>query len=181
LSAAAVWAKAIASPSGVAATSILNDKGKKEAANVVSDRVNRGDQVLAADLIFTGDAAPKQDDLEEYPLLLATTGERALGIEAAQLIALARWLKKDLGAASIRVDSSGIRNQVAALIAVNLEPGLFSEIFIRDGMRSLRHLLDAPVKFESAPDLFCLDLYKQFDIDRLAKMAEPAKVTQQYQ
>ena len=52
---------------------------------------------------------------------------------------------------------------------------------IRDGMRSLKYLLDAPVKFESAPDLFCLDLYKQFDIDRLAKMAEPAKVTQQYQ
>jgi dienelactone hydrolase len=181
LSAAAVWAKAIVSPAGAAATIVLNDKGKKAAANVVSDRVNRGDQVLAADLIFTGDAAPKQDDLEEYPLLLATTGERALGIEAAQLIALARWLKKDLGAASIRVDSSGIRNQVVVLIAVNLESGLFSEIFIRDGMRSLKHLLDAPVKFESAPDLFCLDLYKQFDIDRLAKMAEPVKVTQQYQ
>jgi len=48
-------------------------------------------------------------------------------------------------------------------------------------MPSLRHLLDAPVKFESAPDLFCLDLYKEFDIDRLAVLAGPAKVIQKYQ
>jgi hypothetical protein len=45
----------------------------------------------------------------------------------------------------------------------------------------LQHLLDAPVKFEAAPDLFCLDLYKEFDIDRLAMLAEPAKITQNYQ
>jgi dienelactone hydrolase len=181
LSAVAVWAKAITTPAGAAATIVLNDKGKKAAANVVSDRLNRGGQILAADLVFTGDAAPKQEDLEEYPLLLATTGERALGIEAAQLIALAQWLRKDFGARAVRVESSGIRNQVAALIAVNLEPGLFSEVFIRDGMPSLKYLLETPVKFESAPDLFCLDLYKQFDIERLAKLAAPAKVIQQYQ
>jgi dienelactone hydrolase len=181
LSAAAVWAKAVNTPADAAATIELNDKGKQAAANLASDRLNRGEQVLAADLIFTGDAAPKQEDLEEYPLLLATTGERALGVEAAQLVALARWLKKEFGARTVRVESSGIRNQVAVLIAINLEPGLFSEVSIHEGMRSLKHLLDAPVKFESAPDLFCLDLYKQFDIERLAKMAEPVKVSQQYQ
>jgi len=37
------------------------------------------------------------------------------------------------------------------------------------------------VKFESAPDLFCLDLYKEFDIDRLALLAEPVKISQKYQ
>ena len=42
-------------------------------------------------------------------------------------------------------------------------------------MKSLGYLLDAPVPFRSAPDLFCLDLYKDFDIDRFAAMAEPAK------
>jgi hypothetical protein len=62
-----------------------------------------------------------------------------------------------------------------------MEPTLFSEVAIHEGMRSLRYLLDAPVKFESAPDLFCLDLYKEFDINRLAALAEPAKVTQKYQ
>jgi len=181
LSAAGVWAKATTSPEELPATIVLNDKGKKAAASLVSERANRGEQVLAVDLLFTGDAAPKQDDLEEFPLLLATTGDRALGVEAAQLIALALWMRKSSGGRSIRVESTGIRNQVAALIAADLEPTLFSEVVIQEGMPSLKYLLDAPVKFEFAPDLFCLDLYKEFDIDRLAKLAEPTLVTQKYQ
>ena len=181
LSAAGVWAKAIDSPNDAPATIVLNDKGKKAAASVVSDLLNRGEQVLAVDLVFTGDAAPNQDEFEEFPLMLATTGERALGIEAAQLIGLAQWMKKNFGSQKIQIESAGIRNQVAALIAADMEPTLFSEIAIREGMPSLRYLLDTPVKFESAPDLFCLDLYKEFDIDRLAILAEPAKVTQKYQ
>jgi hypothetical protein len=69
---------------------------------------------------------------------------------------------------------------VAALIAVDVEPGLFSQVAINDGMSSLKYLLDAPVKSETAPDLFCLDLFKHFDIDRLAELAAPAQVTQKY-
>ena len=53
---------------------------------------------------------------------------------------------------------------------------LFSEIVVRDGMHSLSYLLDAPVKFEQAPELFCLDLFKYFDIDSLEAMAAPAEV-----
>jgi dienelactone hydrolase len=181
LSAAGVWAKAITSPVKSPVAIVLNDKGKKSAATLVSERVNRGEQVLAVDLLFTGDAAPKQEDFEEFPLMLATTGDRALGVEAAQLIALAQWMRKSYGSPNIRVESTGIRNQVVALIAADLEPSLFSDVVIQEGMSSLKHLLDAPVKFESAPDLFCLDLYKEFDIDRLAKLAAPAVVTQKYE
>jgi dienelactone hydrolase len=181
LSAAGVWAKALNTPEGAPATIVLNDKGKKSAAAVVSDRLNRGEQVLAVDLVFTGDAAPKQQELEEYPLLLATTGERALGIEASQLITLAQWISTNFGSRTVRLESSGIRNQVQALIAADLEPSLFSEVVIHDGMPSLRYLLDTPVKFESAPDLFCLDLFKAFDIDQLAMLATPATVTQRHQ
>jgi hypothetical protein len=181
LSAAGVWAKAINSSNDAPATIVLNDKGKKAAAGLVADRLNRGEQVLAVDLLFTGDAAPAQDEFEEFPLMLATTGDRALGIEAAQLIALAQWMKKSFGSQKIQIESTGIRNQVAALIAAGVEPTLFSQVAIHEGMPSLQYLLDAPVKFEAAPDLFCLDLYKEFDIDRLAMLAEPAKVTQKYQ
>lgn len=180
LSATGVWAKAIASEYTSPATIVLNDKGKKAASNEVSDSIDRGRQVLAADLIFTGDAAPKARDLNEFPLMLATTGDRALGVEAAQLIALARWLVKGRDNRKVRLETSGIRNQVVGLIAAALQPALFSDVIVRDGMPSLRHLVDAPVTFESAPDLFCLDLYKEFDLDRLAAMAAPARVTQKY-
>lgn len=174
LSAAAVWAKALSAPETPPATIILHDKGKKAAAALVAGRVNRGEQVLAADVALIGDAEPQNPTARGVTQLLATLGERALGHEAAQLAALGRWLRTQ-GAPSVRVETSGIRTQLITLVAGALEPGLFSELHSREGMASLRHLLDAPVKYEEAPDLFCLDLYKEFDIDSLAHLAAPAR------
>jgi hypothetical protein len=37
-------------------------------------------------------------------------------------------------------------------------------------------VLELPVRFEQAPELFCLGLYKDFDIDRLEALAAPANV-----
>jgi hypothetical protein len=33
------------------------------------------------------------------------------------------------------------------------------------------------VPFRSAPELFCLDLYKDFDLDSLGALAAPVKLT----
>ncbi|HSB13407.1 MAG TPA: hypothetical protein VLE22_03045 [Bryobacteraceae bacterium] len=168
LSAAGVWLKAIAEPAGAPATIVLNDKGKKSAGEVASDRVNRGEQVLAADLVFTGDGAP--EDTHLYAEMLAATGDRALGLEAAQLAALASWLGSQTGAGKVRLEAAGIRSQVTALMTATLYPDLFSDVVVREGMESLRHLLDKPVEYQAAPDLFCLGLYPEFDVARLEKM-----------
>ncbi len=74
------------------------------------------------------------------------------------------------GQRGVRVEASGMRTQVIALTAVALGPGVFSEVLVSNGVQSLRHLLDAPVEQRAAPELFCLDLYKRFDIDALAKL-----------
>jgi dienelactone hydrolase len=179
LSATAVWAHAIHAKDPAPITIVLNDGGKKAMAARISERVNRGDQVVALDLLFHGDAAPPEREMESYALTLSTMGQRALGLEAAQLISVAQWMRERSPGANVRIDATGIRNQVAALIAAAIEPALFPEVVVHDGMRSLRHLLDAPVRFHDAPDLFCLDLYKGFDIDRLALLAG-GKVTQSY-
>jgi hypothetical protein len=102
--------------------------------------------------------------------MINTTGARPLGIEAAHLIELAQWLKRQ-GATRVRLETNGPRTQVAALIAAALEPSLFSKVEIRNGMSSLRYLLDKPVSFQDAADLFCLDLYKFADLDRLSALA----------
>jgi hypothetical protein len=53
---------------------------------------------------------------------------------------------------------------------------LFSDIVVRDGIHSLSYALELPVDLDQAPELFCLDLYKYFDIDSLQALAAPAKV-----
>ncbi|MGH9327286.1 MAG: hypothetical protein ACRD2B_11480 [Terriglobia bacterium] len=182
LTAAGVWLKEIAAPANAPITIVLNDQGKAFSTDAVSDPVERDEQVLALDLLFTGDASVPwkhpQYGAPMYCQALAAIGERPLGMEAAQLVALAQWLQKRSGAPSVRVETTGIRSQVQALVASALEPGLFSEVVTRDGMRSLSFLLNKPVTFERAPDLFCLDLYKDFDLDTLAAMAGPTNIIQ---
>ena len=64
------------------------------------------------------------------------------------------------------------------MVAAALEPEAFSDLDINNGMKSLTYLLDKPVPLRAAPELFCLDLYKDFDIDSLSALASPVKITQ---
>ena len=89
-----------------------------------------------------------------------------MGIEAAQLLALAGWLGK-----GARLETYGVRSQVTALVAAALSPGSFSDIESHDGIDSLSDLLETPVRHPDAPDLFCFGLLRHFDIDRLVALA----------
>jgi hypothetical protein len=124
-----------------------------------------------------GDAAPDQP-FDLIAMMLAATGERPLGMEAAQLISLARWAQVQWVPSQIRLEGTGIRSQVISLVASAVEPRLFSQVGLRAGMHSLSYLLGKPVEFKDAPDLFCLDLYKDFDLDRLAALAKSTEVIQ---
>ena len=175
LSASAVWASSIGAPDNAPVTVVVHDAGKKAASMDVSDRVNRGEQVLAVDLVFTGDAWSKIG-IAHYQQILHGTGDRPIGLEAAQLLAITHWICGRAGSAKARVESRGIRNQVAVLVASALEPERFSEVVIREGMPSFSYLLEKPVEFQKAPELFCFNLYKEFDLDNLAALAAPARV-----
>jgi hypothetical protein len=43
-------------------------------------------------------------------------------------------------------------------------------------MQSFSYVFDQPVQFQQAPELFCLDFFKEFDIGQLETLASPAKV-----
>ncbi|MGH9455727.1 MAG: hypothetical protein ACRD2O_17340, partial [Terriglobia bacterium] len=184
LGATGIWLKDVPTGPNTPLTIVLNDGGKKAAADQlwdripeVADRMERGEQVLAVDLLFTGDAAPDQP-AEVITEMLAAIGQRPLGMEAAQLVAIAKWAEGKWSPASIRVETTGIRSQVVSLVAGALEPHLYTEVENYGGMRSLSYILDKPVTYDAAPDLFCLDLYKDFDIDQLEVLASPAKVAE---
>jgi dienelactone hydrolase len=173
----AIWLRPIGAAETAPGTIVIDDKGKSATSEPVTDRLTRGEQVVAADLPFYGDAW-KDDSTWLFEQMINTTGARSLGIETAHLIELARWLKQQ-GAPSVRLESSGMRSQVVALVASALEPTLFSEVVVRNGIKSLRHLVDKPVKFNEAADLFCLDLYKTTDLERLAALSKPTVIKSQ--
>ena len=176
LSATAVWLRAISTQQGARATIILNDKGKAASGAEVSDRVNRGENVFAIDLFLHGDAAPQKPPASHYAQMFSALGERPLGLQAAQLTALAGWIRQVSTAGEVRIETSGIRTEMAALTAAALSRGLFSEAVFRDARGSLRTLFDVPVDYTDAPEPFCLDLYKHFDVDVLRTAAQPTRV-----
>ena len=146
---------------------LLHDEGKSATAGAASERVNKGERVLVADLIFTGDSTLPGRAPERNIQVLAAVGERPLGIEAAQLVALADWLGGD-----VTLETHGMRSQVIGLAASALSPSSFSDVYVHDGIKTLSHLLDEPVRHPDAPDLFCFGLLRHFDLDRLATIAD---------
>lgn len=176
LSATGTWLKAIGVPESAPATIVLADGGRKDASAEIAGRVNRGEQVLALDLLFTGETVPGQRGSPALVNVFSTLGERVLGVQAAHLLAAAHWLERLSGKGRVRLEVSGMRTQVIGLTAAALEPGVFPEIVVRNGITSLQRLLDAPVEARAAPELFCLDLYRHFDIDSLARLAVPAAI-----
>ena len=175
LSATGIWLKAIMAPSDGPITIVLADEGYKSAAEVVSEHANRGEQVLALDLLFNGAAAPENP--ADWEMLVATTGDRPLSLEAAQLLAIAGWVRST-DRRGLSVITDGIRSQVVALVSAALEPTAFARIESRHWMGNLGYLLRNVVPFRSAPELFCLDLHRYFDLDQLSLMAGPTDVKQ---
>jgi hypothetical protein len=177
LSAEAVRFRAATARDDAKATILIGDGGRARLAEEAAARVNRGETVLAADLAFLGEAWAAR---ETRRLLqnLNGLGERPLGVQAAQLQAVARWLKASSGAAALRLEASGPRSQAVALVASGLEPGLFFELVVRDGLGSFAELLDKPVEYMDAPELFCLDLYRELDLPELAALSSPARVVE---
>jgi len=123
----------------------------------------------------TGLASPIFQRPAEWEMLATTTGDRPLGLQAAQLLAVANWLRTNVGP-SVSVVTKGIRNQVIAVTSAALEPTAFTRVESRQWMGSLDYLLTNSIPFRSSPELFCLDLFKDFDLDRLSLMAVPTEV-----
>ena len=172
LSASGILFREEAAPENAPATIVLDDKGYKATTDIVTQHVDRGEQVLALDLFFNGDLLPNRGAWE---LLTDSSGARPLGLEAAQLVAIAGWFRSTTGR-PVRVETNGIRNQVIALTAAAIAPEDFSAVVSWNGMKSLSYLMDTPVPFRSAPELFCLDLYRYFDIETLSALAAPGKI-----
>jgi hypothetical protein len=191
LSLSGVLVKAADTGTNAPGTLVLDDRGRGMTSVEVAARVDRGEQVLAANLLFTDEkamtkladgvsaAGSAMGNLAVYTQVFDTVGDRALGIEVAEIVMLGQWLRARSDRQTIRIESRGIRSQTVALLAVALEPTLFSEFVTRQGMTSFSYLLDRPVSSDDAADLFCLDLYKEFDIDELEAMAGRVRVVRQ--
>ena len=94
---------------------LVADVGRAALAERVESLVAEGKTVLAVDPLFIGEANVKAQDPEyTYPLMSSAAGERALGIQAAQAVAVARWARKQNANRPVMLISHGPGASLAA-------------------------------------------------------------------
>jgi hypothetical protein len=194
LSATGVLFRSINAPKTAATTILVSDLGMASTVDEVGDDVSRGQRVLVLDPLFFGENIPDSTD-REMPAsaqMLTSLGERPLGLEAAQVTAVVRWLGENLDHGSptphsgspnltksvppVRIITTGPRSETVAMVAAALEPDLFEELESQQSISSLSDVFEHPSDFTKDPEMTCLDLYHDFDFNTLAIIASPVKV-----
>ena len=157
------------------ATSLLvADKGRVSVADAAEELLSGGHRVIAIDPFYLGESAIGGRDFL-FALMVATVGDRALGLQARQLQAVAKWVHKQHGQ-PVRLVAHGSRTSVAALVATGLEPRSIGELQLHGCYKSLKQVIDSKLGVNLAPELFCFGLLEQFDIPQLEAMVMPRRV-----
>ncbi len=199
LSATGVLFRSTTTPETAPAVILFSDLGMPSTMTDVANQVNRGRKVLVIDPLFFEEHSSQAkrndtnyEELQDFIQLLNGIGERSLGLEAGQINGVARWLGQGLGHGTatpgspamkpitvvppVQIITIGLRSETVAMAAVATEPELFSKLEARKSIPSLIYAFDHPLHYSEAPELMCLDLYKDFDFNTLSAIASTVEI-----
>jgi hypothetical protein len=153
---------------------LIADAGRKSVVAESQALLKAGHRVLAVDPFYMGASKiAKRDFL--FGLLVSAVGKRPLGVQAAQLAAIAVWSKKHHGS-PVRFLAIGPRTSLMALTAAALKPAAVDQVELRKSYGSLKQVIEQNLGVNDAPELFCFGLLEQFDVLQLAALAAPTPV-----
>jgi dienelactone hydrolase len=154
---------------------LVADGGRAAAATVASQLLKDGYRVIAVDPFYVGEARCRQSDWL-FALLVATVGDRPLGLQASQVSAAARWAAERQGGAPVTLVAIGSRASVFALVATALETQAIAAVELRQPLGSLKEVLERNWPVTEAPELFCFGLLECCDMRQLAALVAPRLV-----
>ncbi len=105
--------------------------------------------------------------------MVTTIGDRPLGLQVAQLRAVATWVSKQDGVKELKLRSVGPRSSVAALATAGLDDRLFTAVSLHNPLGSLKEIVEKNTSFASMPELFCFGLLERLDVASLALLVAP--------
>ncbi|MBL9133577.1 MAG: hypothetical protein JNG86_20370 [Verrucomicrobiaceae bacterium] len=149
---------------------VIADSGRKSAAKEIDELLAAGQRVLALDPTFIGEAS-MGGRTYLHALLAATVGQRALGIEAAQVNAVSRWAAQTFKSAPA-VHSIGPRTGLVELVAKALEPKSSGELKPAQHIDDLHGVLLNNWTVGDKPEMFCFGLLEHFNVSQLKELAE---------
>lgn len=162
--------------SATGTTIILADTGRKSLTPQVEALIEQKQRVIAIDPYYFGESALGGPDFL-YAILVSTVGDRPLGIQAAQLAAIADWQHKLHADQPVTLQSHGPRTSLMALCAAALNTDAIVEAKLHGSFSSLKEIIDQNKAVNETPELFCFGLLEQFDIKQLVALCAPRKVS----
>ncbi len=140
-------------------TILFGDQGRAALATEARRLVNEeGRRVLAVDPFYFGESKiTKRDWL--FALLISSVGDRALGIQASQIAAVARWI-----GSPVIVESFGPRTSLIAEVAAALEPKAIAAARTHGGLTSLHDVLRSDMTVDKFPEFFTFGLLEAWDL-----------------
>jgi hypothetical protein len=152
---------------------VCADGGRKAAAKEVEALLSRGFRVFAFDPFYFGECQFSQRAYL-FALLVATIGERPLGVQVSQTCAVARWAA-GLTNVPVTIVGVGPRTSVVTLAAAALEPRAITASELHQPLTSLKDVLHANRSYEQMPELFCFGLLETCDVPQLAALGKRPK------
>jgi hypothetical protein len=157
-------------------TIVLNDAGRAASAAKVEDLLNSGQRVVAVDVYYFGEAKPNPKDWL-WSLMLDTVGQRPLGLQSAELAAIAGVAASENSNKPVTVCAIGPRAGVVALVAAALESKAIGALELTNPFGSLHQIIESNQTVNSMPELFCFGLLEEFDIRHIAALVAPRPIS----
>ena len=154
----------------MATTLLIADAGRKAQAERVESLLAKGRRVVAFDPFFFGESKIKSRDFL-HVILMHAAGERALGVQASQISAVAEWAKKQYKQ-PVELMSAGPRLSVAARLAA-VQSNAISALKLHDPMKRLKEVIRENKGANQMPEMMCFGLLESFDLPQIEALIAP--------
>ncbi len=135
---------------------VIADEGRASVAKEIAALGKQGRRVIAIDPFYLGESRiAKRDWL--FAILIASLGERPIGIQVSQVAAIARW-----AGGGVRLHAFGPRTSLVAQIAAKLDPKAVSQALTHGAFGSLKEVLEKDLTVDKYPELFSFGLLAHF-------------------
>ncbi len=156
-----------------ATTLLIADVGRKAQAGRVEALLAEGQRVVSFDPFFFGESKIQSRDFL-HVILMHAVGERALGVQAGQISAVANWAAGQFKQ-PVELESVGRRLSVAARLAA-VQSGAISTLKLHDPMRSLKEVIRENKGANQMPEMMCFGLLESFDLPQIDALIAPRPV-----
>jgi len=154
---------------------LLADTGFASQAERIEALTAEAVRVIAVDPVLIGQASPAGGP-GQNAMLMATVGQRPLGIQTAQLMATIRWVAETYSVDQIEVQTVGPRTGLIALAAAALDGGQkIARVEAGEVPESLKAFLQPNARYNDTPEAYCFGLLEWFDIKDLRRLAQADK------